>query len=57
MSIEDVVSLITNNGIGITCIIYFIFRDYKFMNTLVQTLTTIELLVKDLKKKGGEDEE
>ena len=39
---ENIIDLILSNGIGVACIVYFMFRDYKFMSTLQQTLTTLE---------------
>lgn len=39
---DTIVDLIVSNGIGVACIVYFMFRDYKFMSTLQQTLTTLE---------------
>lgn len=39
---ENIIDLIVSNGIGVACIVYFMFRDYKFMGTLHQTLTTLE---------------
>lgn len=47
---ENIIDLIVSNGIGVACIVYFMFRDYKFMTTLQQTLTTLEdttALIKD----------
>ena len=34
-----IVQLILNSGVSITVIAYFMFRDYKFMNTLNNALT------------------
>jgi hypothetical protein len=57
MSLEDMISLFVNNGIGVVCIAYFIVRDYKFMNTLNATLKSLEdsvKLIQDyfIKKEG-----
>lgn len=38
---ENIVDLIVNNGIGVACIVYFMFRDYKFMQTLQDTLSSL----------------
>ena len=56
---ENVIDLIVSNGIGVACIAYFIFRDYKFMSSLQQTLTALvdtTNLIKDyfLKTHKGE---
>lgn len=55
---ENIIDLIVSNGIGVACIVYFMFRDYKFMSTLQQTLTTLEdttALIKDYFIKKGAD--
>ena len=38
---EDIINLIISNGIGVACIVYFMFRDYKFMSTMQETLTAL----------------
>lgn len=61
---DNIIDLIVSNGIGVACIVYFMFRDYKFMSTLQQTLTTLEdttNLIKDYfinmkKREGLEDD-
>lgn len=55
MSFQDIVNLLTNNGIGIVCIIYFLFRDYKFTNTMLETLTTIKLMIAADQQKEVDD--
>lgn len=57
---DTIIDLIVSNGIGVACIFYFMVRDYKFMSTLQQTLTTLEdttNLIKDyfitIKKREG----
>lgn len=42
MTIDEIVNIFVNNGIGVACIVYFIFRDYKFMTTLNETLSTLK---------------
>lgn len=54
---EDIINLIVSNGIGVACIVYFMFRDYKFQDNISKTLTTLQEttdLIKDfLLKEGG----
>lgn len=56
MTLQDIVNLVVSNGIGVTCIIYFMWRDAKFMSTLQSTLTelteTVDLIKEVLIKKG-----
>lgn len=62
---ENFVNIIVNNGVAVGIIVYFIYRDNKFMNTLTKTLTTLqdsvssvkELLEHYINKKGDSDEE
>ncbi|MCQ2053069.1 MAG: hypothetical protein MJZ03_03955 [archaeon] len=39
-----------NNGIAIAVIVYFCFRDWKFMSSLQSTLTTLVDAVRALKE-------
>lgn len=38
---EQLISMITNSGVSIVVIGYFMYRDYKFIGTLQQTLQTL----------------
>lgn len=49
MSIEDVISVITNNGVSIGLLLYFVYRDNKFMSTLNTTLTTLKNTTESIK--------
>ena len=50
MSVEQVISVITNNGVSIGLLLYFVYRDNKFMNTLNTTLTTLRNTTESIKK-------
>lgn len=58
MEMKELVTMIQNTGVTVVIIGYFIFRDYKFMGTLKDTLTTLVNTVSTLKEvvqsKGGE---
>lgn len=58
MEMKELVNMIQNTGVTIVIIGYFIFRDYKFMGTLKDTLTTLVNTVSTLKEvvqsKGSE---
>ena len=41
-NMNDIVDLIVNNGIAVVVVAYFLFRDYKFNDELIKTLTTIQ---------------
>lgn len=62
MSFDDIISLLVNNGIGVVCIIYFMYRDYHFMQKLTDTLASLtatldqlRVLTKDLENERGVD--
>ena len=38
---NDIVNLLVNNGIAVVVVAYFMFRDYKFNNELIKTMTSI----------------
>jgi hypothetical protein len=46
---NDIVNLIINSSTSVVVIAYFIFRDYKWNNQLIETLTKIETLLEELK--------
>lgn len=57
MDIEQIVELFFNNGVGIAVIIYFMLRDFKFMDkmttalsSLNATLTEVQDLTRELRK-------
>lgn len=46
MEINDVVKLIVDNGVTVFILAYFLYRDYKFMVQLQNTLQTLVDLTK-----------
>ena len=53
-----IVQLILNSGVSIIVIAYFMVRDYKFMSTLNNALTSllnsVDTLKEIIKTKGGD---
>lgn len=49
MTFEEMVTLVANNGIGICCIVYFMFRDYHFMQKISDLLASLNSVLEDLK--------
>lgn len=39
---NTIVELLVNNGIAVVVVAYFLFRDYKWNDELLKTLTTIQ---------------
>ena len=52
---NDIVNLIVNNGIAVVVVAYFIYRDCKYQNELIKTMTQIQdnLNVISERMKGG----
>lgn len=50
METNELITLVSNVGIPFTITIYFLVRDWKFNNTLVQTMTTLTDTVNTLKE-------
>lgn len=52
---NEVVNLLVNNGVAVCVVAYFIFRDYKWNNELLKTLTTIQVTLQEITNKIKED--
>ena len=50
---NDIVNLIINSSTSVVIIAYFIFRDYKWNEQLITTLTKIEKILDDMNGKKG----
>ena len=63
MEIENIVSVIINNGVAVSLLAYFVYRDNKFMSSLDVTLKTLQtsvdsvrdLLEKKVEKRDTDD--
>lgn len=51
MTVPDIVNLFVNNGVSIAIIIYFCVRDWRFYDTLVETLGIIRASFLDNENK------
>ena len=47
---EQIIDMIVNNGIGVACIVYFMFRDFQFMKSLTEALASLDKTLNDLNK-------
>ena len=52
-NMNDIVNLIVNSSVSIVVIAYFIFRDYKFNNKLVEYLAKIEQILDTIIETKG----
>ena len=50
MEMQELITMIVNNGTAVAVIAYFMYRDFKFMSTLRETLTTLVDTVDVLKE-------
>lgn len=57
MELENIVSLIINNGVAVGLLGYFVYRDNKFMTTLAVTLKTLQVTVDSIKNLLEEKKE
>ena len=46
---EDIINAIINNGAAVGLLIYFVFRDYRYINNLTTAVTTLQLTVNELR--------
>ena len=51
MNFDEIVSLLVNNGVGVACIAYFMFRDYHFMQKLTETIASLNATLEELNKE------
>ena len=51
---NDIVNLIINSSTSVVIIAYFIFRDYKWNQQLISTLTKIEKILDDMSEDWHE---
>lgn len=51
MEINDLVSIFVNNGVAVAVIIYFMFRDMKFMTSLTTSVQELKDCIKDVTQK------
>lgn len=53
---ENIFSILVNNGAALGLLAYFVYRDNKFMNELSDTLTEIRTYIKEYKEVNKENE-
>lgn len=49
MEIQDLTNLLLNSSVTVIMLVYFIWRDFKFMDTLKTTLTSLIDTISSLK--------
>ena len=55
MELSEILSIVTNNGVAVAVVIYFLIRDYKFSSALERKLQELIDSVNQLTRqmKGG----
>ena len=48
--LKDIVDAIINNGAAVGLLIYFVFRDYKYINQLTLSINTLQLTLNELRE-------
>lgn len=54
---QEIIELIGTNGIAVTIIVYFLYKDYKFNDATLNVLTEIQKVLASLKTLHGIEEE
>lgn len=65
MEMNDIVNMVLNTSVSIVVICYFMYRDFKFMGQLQQTLQSLvdtvgvlkDFMAHDVKTKGDDENE
>lgn len=53
---NDLVNVIVNNGVAVGIVIYFLYKDFKWNDELLKTLTTIQVTLQDMMKEISKNE-
>lgn len=48
--IDEIINLIVNNGVSVGVVVYFLYRDNKFLANLQSTLTALENTTNSINK-------
>lgn len=54
---QELVNLIVSNGMSVVIIAYFLYKDYKFNDQIINTLTAIEKVLGKLETWHSKEEE
>lgn len=52
---SDLINIIINNGVAVGIVVYFIYKDYKWNNELLKTLTTIQVTLQEMSENYVHD--
>ena len=52
---SDIVNIIVNNGVAVGVVVFFLYKDFKWNNELLKTLTTIQVTLEEITKGISND--
>lgn len=52
---SDIVNIIVNNGVAVGVVVFFLYKDFKWNNELLKTLTTIQVTLEEITKGLSND--
>ena len=53
---SDIINVIINNGVAVGIVIYFLYKDYKWNDELLKTLSSIQVTLTDMWKEIKQNE-
>lgn len=51
IDMSDIINIIINNGVAVGIVVYFLYKDYKWNDELLKTLTSIQVTLTDMWKE------
>lgn len=48
---SDIINIIVNNGVAVGVVVFFLYKDFKWNNELLKTLTTIQVTLEEVTKE------
>ena len=56
IGMSDIINIIINNGVAVGIVVYFLYKDYKWNDELLKTLTSIQVTLTDMWKEIKQNE-
>lgn len=57
MSIEEMIKLVMDNGMSVVLVGYFLYKDYKFNQNIIDVLGEIKLVLTELRTWHAKEDE
>ena len=49
--VEEIVNLVMSNGLAVAIVVYFLYKDYRFNESITKVLTEVKEILAVLKEK------